>query len=164
VRSLHAVGCAAELRAVDPLPDGRLRIITTGSYRFTLEELDALGEAGTAYLTGEVEWLPEPEGADAESLAWRVREAFSAYRTLLRGTAAEPDDGSTLPADPMVLSYAVSAAVLVDLPERQALLETPDTQARLRLLLDLLRRETLLLRQLPSLPAGELAREPFDLN
>ena len=48
----------------------------------------------------------------------------------------------------------------MDLADRQALLAAPDTARRLSLELDLLRRESGLLRELPSLPGTEYSRQP----
>ncbi len=47
---------------------------------------------------------------------------------------------------------------------RQKLLEAPDTAARLRQELRLLRRETAVIGKLPSLPAVELTRQPTSHN
>ncbi|HET9615354.1 MAG TPA: LON peptidase substrate-binding domain-containing protein [Candidatus Limnocylindrales bacterium] len=51
----------------------------------------------------------------------------------------------TIPDDPTVLSHLLSGIVQVEAPRRQALLEAASTEARLRELLALLDRETLLL-------------------
>ena len=56
------------------------------------------------------------------------------------------DDDDELPRDPTVLSYLVAATMVLDLADHQALLAAPDTATRLRLELDLLRRESALLR------------------
>jgi hypothetical protein len=63
-----------------------------------------------------------------------------------------------------VLSYLVAAAMVLDLSDRQALLETATTTDRLRRELALLSRESMLVRELPSLPAIDLARTPSGLN
>jgi len=62
-------------------------------------------------------------------------------RELLRAAAQR----LTAPGDPTALSYVLSGLVHVELPWRQALLETPDTVTRLRSLEQLLKRETQLL-------------------
>ena len=69
-----------------------------------------------------------------------------------------------LPHDPWVLSYLVTAAMVLDLRDRQRLLEAPTTADRLRLESALLSRETAMLRELPSLPAIDLARAPIGVN
>jgi hypothetical protein len=54
--------------------------------------------------------------------------------------------------------------MVLDLPDRQALLELPGTADRLRAERRLLHRENALLRQLPSRPAVELPRENASPN
>lgn len=155
--ALHPVGCTAELREVSPLADGRFDIVTTGGTRFRLLDLD--GGAGTPYLTGTVEMLPELVGDDdVLGLARRVAARFVVYRRRL-GVEVE-----RLPSDPVVLSYLVAAAMVLDLPEQQQLLALPDVSTRLRSELELLRRETSLVRELRSLPATGLARQEWTLN
>src|SRR4051794_7280407 len=53
----------------------------------------------------------------------------------------------TIPDDPTVLSYLLSGIVQVEAPRRQALLEMATTEARLRILLRLIDRETFLLER-----------------
>jgi hypothetical protein len=54
--------------------------------------------------------------------------------------------------------------VVLDLPERQGLLEQPTTAERLRAELELLRRECALVGAFGSLPAVGLARETGSAN
>jgi len=161
IKALYEVGCAAELRAVEPYDDGRFDIVTTGSHRFRLTGIDA----SLAYLQGDVQWLPEPPGEAPAVLAEAVGRRFAAYRILLaRLQGALPPDDTPMPDDPSVVSYLVSAAMVLDLSDRQALLSSRDTTRRLRLALSLLRREESLLRHVPSLPATEYAHQPYSPN
>lgn len=64
----------------------------------------------------------------------------------------------------MVVSYLVAAAAVFDVPTRQRLLQAPDSAARLREELTLLRSETAVIRHLPSLPAVDLTRAPTHPN
>jgi Lon protease-like protein len=154
---MYSVGCTAELREVTPYTDGRFDIVTVGHLRFQLEGLDATAE--TPYHTGLVDFLDEPDGAeDVAQLADHVALRFAAYRDRL-GV-----EQSGVPTDPRVLSYLVAAAAVLDLPERQALLEQPTTTDRLQAELDLLRRETRLLDAFRALPAVDLPRETVNPN
>jgi hypothetical protein len=157
VRALHGVGCTAELREVTPYEDGRYDIVTVGETRFRLEGIDEA--AGTPYLTGLVDLLPERDGeGDVEVLARQVTRRFAEYRERLGVEITE------LPEQPSVVSYLVAAAVVLDLPDRQALLEQATTAGRLRAELDLLRRESALIQAFRSLPAVELTREAVSPN
>jgi Lon protease-like protein len=159
VASLHPVGCLADLRQIEPHADGRFDIVATGARRFRIESVDATSRP---YLQAEVEFLDEPDGEAASLLARNVTVMWGAYRRALTGTP--PDDPDELPDDPAVLSYLVAAATILDLGDKQRLLEEPDTTSRLRRELAVLRREVAMLRLLPSLPAVELTREAVSPN
>ena len=178
IRSLHAVGTVAEVRDMTPLPDGRVEVVTVGSRRMRLGELT--GDA--AYLSAIAEEVPELPGADPHGAALAVRRRFAEYRRLLAGdpaadgTAGPPAEAAAVPADvaagadrglgvdpdlpddPGVLSYLVTAAMVLDLAERQSLLEVPDDTERLHRAHQVLSREIAVIRGLPSLPATDLAR------
>lgn len=158
---LFGVGCTAELRRVDPLPDGRFDIVTTGTERFRLLSVDASGP----YLVGEVEYLVDTPGDGAEVLAASVARHYQAYRDLLLTTQGQAHRvRGKLPTDPVVLSYLVAAAMVLDLRDKQRLLEAADGTERLRAELELLRRERAMLRRLPSLPGAELTRTTVSPN
>jgi len=162
---LHDVGCTAELRRVQPYEDGRFDIVTTGGARFRVRELDT----SRPYLTGEVDQLPEEVGdtGAAAALVARVRAGFAAYLLALsaaQGRASEAPEVPELPTDPLMLSYLVAAAVVVDVPDKQRLLAATDAAERLRLELSLLRQETRLLRALAALPALDLTSQAFSAN
>jgi Lon protease-like protein len=159
IRSLHPVGCLADLRQVEPHPDGRFDIVATGARRFRIDSVDATSQP---YLQAEVEFLDEPDGDAAAVLAGTVAMLWGAYRQALTGT--RPEDADELPDEPVVLSYLVAAATILELRDKQRLLEEPDTTSRLRRELAILRREAIVLRLLPSLPAVELTRTAVSPN
>ncbi|MEU6203605.1 LON peptidase substrate-binding domain-containing protein [Micromonospora musae] len=156
--TLHEVGCTAELRQVTELPDGGFDIVTVGRRRFRIAEVDR----SAAYLTAEVEWLPEPGGADeaAELLAARVISVFRQYLGLIR--PEQQDISEQLPEDPTVLSHLVAATAALTVEDRQRLLAIDDTTTRLGTELRLLNREAALLRQVRAVPVPleELASPP----
>ncbi len=165
--SLHAVGCTALIREHEELPDGRFQLLTAGAVRFRLHGLDE--DAGTPYLTGIVSPLDEPDAPDGEGsaeplarLTEVVARRWAAYRERL-GIAATGLPEREAPA-PVVLSYLVMAGMVLDLPERQALLELPDTTSRLRTERRLLHREDVLISELSSLPAVDLAATEVSPN
>ncbi len=154
VRALHAVGCVARLQRAEPYADGRFDVVTTGAQRFRLDALDG----SRPYLRGEVTLLGEPDGPEVDRLAERVERAWAGYRDAIGSSDDEAAD------DARALSYLVAAGAVLDLGEKQRLLEAADTAARLRAELGLLRRETALLGLLPSLPAVDLTRVPASPN
>lgn len=150
VSALHDVGCAAELRRVSRYPDGRYDIVTVGTDRFRLRSVD---RESRPYLVGSVDWLPaEPAPADLAGLAAAVGAVFAEYVAAAAGLQGRPTEQAELPDDPVELAYAVAAAAVLTLEDRQALLAAETTRARLRAELRLLKRETTMVRRLRALP------------
>jgi len=162
VRSLYEIGCTATLRRVDPHDDGRFDIVTVGTQRFRLLGLDET----RSYLQGEVEMLTE-EPVDPAVAGGAVRVIQTAFREYLDaltewgGATVRLED---LPDEPVLLSFVVAAAMVIDLPERQALLAESDTLRRLALQRALLSRETAMLRTTTSRPAPDLRNAPYSPN
>ncbi len=160
IQALHEIGCTAQLRGVEAYPDGRYDVVSVGANRFRLLAVDD----SLPYLQADVEWLDEPNGEDVDVLAPSVGAAFLSYRAALLATQGQEDDGGGLPDDSLVLSYLIGAAMVLDLPDKQAVLAAPTTSDRLRLELALLRHEDSVLRRLPSLPGVEFTRQPYSSN
>jgi hypothetical protein len=174
------------LRQVQKYPDGRYDIVSVGTQRFRLLDLDE----SQPYLQGEVEFLPDPAGAagEAQLAAAAVRPAFSAYLRALASLAQHdpqpppagaapqqpgPGNGGAdagavpapdLPAEPVALSYVIAALMVVDLPDKQALLAEPDAAGRLAAERAMLAKETAMLRGLTSAPAPGLRYSPYSNN
>lgn len=162
VEALYDVGCVAHLRRADGYDDGRFDIVSTGTARFRLEQLDEQGP----YLRGQVEVLEDVMGPAAEAplLDAAVRAAFADYLAALSEATEEEIELPELPDSPLVLGYLVAATTALDLDERQRLLAADDGASRLRAELALLRRERTLLRHLSAAPAPELTRGPVSPN
>ncbi|MFE9701242.1 LON peptidase substrate-binding domain-containing protein [Streptomyces sp. NPDC006270] len=160
IQSFHRVGCVADAATIRERADGSFEVLATGTSRVRLLSVESSGP----YLTAEVEDLaeePPAEGDEAGALAEGVLRAFRAYQKRLAGASERSlATGSELPDDPSVISYLVAAATVLDVPTKQRLLQAPDTATRLREELTLLRKETAVIRHLPSLPATDLTRAP----
>jgi Lon protease-like protein len=148
---------------VSPYPDGRYDVLSIGVRRFRLLEVDTEAES---FLVGRVQWLREPQGSRSRSnaLVAPVQKAMLHYVERLVATGEAEVDLPELPDEPLALSYLVSAALLLPLTERQSLLEAPDAATRLRLVLALVRRESLLLERLAAVSAPDLVRVPPSPN
>src|SRR5579859_44675 len=157
--ALYEVGCTAVLRRVVEYEDGRFDLVTAGAQRFRLAGLDH----SRPYLQGDAETLPEHYGDEAAAAvaAAAVRRAFGDYRQALASRSA---DTAELPDDPMLLSYLVAAAMVVDLPDHQTLLDQPDAVHRLAAERAMLARETAMLRTFTSAPAPDLRNAPWNPN
>jgi uncharacterized protein len=162
VSALHEIGCIAALRRVREHSDGRFDLVTAGTQRFRL----VIVEHGRPYLQGVVDPLTEDtgDGAAAGAAVRAVQRAFGDYLVTLaaRGTGevAIPE----LPDEPIALSYLVAGSMIVDLPDRQALLAAPDALRRLQAERELLGRETAMLRTFTSAPAPGLRYSRWNPN
>jgi uncharacterized protein len=162
VQALHEIGCIAVLRQVRELDGGRYDIVTVGSQRFRLHGLDH----SRPYLQGELEVLAEPAGdqARAAMVARLVQDAFRGYLAALAERGVTQVSVPGLPDDPVTLSYLVAASMVIDLPDKQALLAEPDALHRLAAERTLLSRETTMLRTLTATPAPDLRNTPYSSN
>lgn len=161
LKAFHKVGCVADAATVRERADGTFEVLATGTTRMRLLSVEASGP----FLTAELEPLPEEPGDEAGALAEGVLRSFRQYQKRLAGARERSlATGADLPDEPGVVSYLVAAAMMLDTPTKQRLLQAPDTASRLRDELKLLRSETAIIRTLPSLPAQELTRGPTSLN
>jgi Lon protease-like protein len=162
VSALHKIGCVATLRQVTEHDDGRFDVMTVGTQRFRLLELDE----SRPYLQGRVDLLAEDSGdeAAAASAVQSVQVAFRAYLDALASQGAVRVSVPDLPDEPVLLSYLVASSVIVDLSDRQLLLAEPDALLRLTAERVLLAKETGILRSLGSTPAPHLRNSPYSPN
>jgi len=162
VSDLYDVGCVAEVRQVESYPDGRYGLVTVGTRRFRL-----LGLCDPVpYLEADIELLADEVGDEAAAAAavTSVQRAFLDYLGALAERRQATFEVPELPAEPVLLSYLVAAAMVVDLPHKQQLLAMPDAARRLVASRDLLGRETRILRKMPTTPAPDLRYAPYNPN
>ncbi|HEY6789464.1 MAG TPA: LON peptidase substrate-binding domain-containing protein [Trebonia sp.] len=193
VPELYDIGCVATVREVTPHPDGRFDLVAVGTRRFRLLRADQTlpyHQGEVEYLPDEdedVEYLPDeyegegpagpgeslageasmPQDATAQagaSTVAAVQTAFRDYVNALADRAGAVIHIADIPDDPVMLSYVIAAAMIIDLPERQRLLAAPDYISRLRAERQLLTRERAMLRVTTSRPAPDLSREPYSPN
>jgi Lon protease-like protein len=130
------VGCIAEIRVNQELPDGRSNIIVFGGDRFVLTGPVA---DDAPYHVAMVQTFEDEVGTEPpDDSATRLRELFTGYYALLRQlNDVEPEDPS-LPDDPLALSFHVAAAIDCDPGVKQRLLVERSTSRRLQALLMLI--------------------------
>ena len=102
-----------------------------------------------SYYVGSVTWLSD-EPCDPDELREAAGEARAAFEAFQVAAGGGPEIGDPAPEE---LAYAIAQAVALPLPDRQALLDTDNPLARLRLLVRLLRREAVLFGGLRLAPA-----------
>jgi len=109
--------------------DGNFDLQVQGERRFRVRKLDE----SRPYLVGFVEPVVEIEVEDnprTDALTMRVRESFE---MLIEATISRPEYNVhiRLPDDPTILSFAIAHFLPLENIDKQRLLETTDTLARL---------------------------------
>jgi len=162
VSALYETGCVAFVRRVEEYEDGRFDLVTVGTDRFRLRQLTD----PAPYFRGEVELLPDEIGdpAAAAALVPPVQRQFRSYLDLLTERGHAQITLSDLPDEPLLLSYLVAAAVVLDLPVKQRLLAEPDALHRLAAERSLLATEMRMIRSLTLTAAPELRYTPYSQN
>lgn len=129
--AVGSVGCIAEIRETQAVPDGKFNIITIGLIRYRLLEYV---DMGMPYLTAEVDFFEDdPENlADITPLA---DEVFRLFERIAKAAFRLSGNRGRFPevpkAEPEQLSFLVTAAFNLDNELKYLLLETTSTSERL---------------------------------
>ncbi len=154
IEEVHSIGCTAELREIRRLPDGRFDLLTTVVRRFRLRSIDPDAEP---YLMAEVEWLPDfaPTGNLREARDELAAAARAAHTRYLRAAATQQHGGSAGSADSASeeLAHRIASDCLLDIADRQRLLEQRCPVRRLQMIRRILNRETGILANLRAVPS-----------
>ena len=131
-----AIGCIAEVRVNQELPDGRSNIVVVGRSRFVLSRL--LNES-LPYLIAEVQTFEDDEGSEppadqTEALRLLFTQYFAGLHELNDTIPEEP----ALPDDALSLSFQVAGGIECDLGVKQRLLAERSTARRVEALVMLL--------------------------
>lgn len=133
------LGCVAEVRQVETLPDGRSNLLTVGVIRYRLEEYSVTPEP---YLIGRVTFFEDDldDHEEAARLAAEVRELFTRIGASIHTLSNERGALPELPDDlsPEPLSFMVASAMDLDSETKLELLALDNTAARLERLQEFL--------------------------
>ncbi|MFN0277346.1 MAG: LON peptidase substrate-binding domain-containing protein [Pyrinomonadaceae bacterium] len=136
--STGTVGCVAEIRESEMMPDGRSNILTLGVVRFRL--IDYF-DAGEPYLVGDVEFFTDKK-ENAKKLNPLSDEVFDLFQRMAKAAFKMSGNRGTLPeiqrADPEGLSFLITAAFNFDNEKKYRLLKMTSTIERLKELKEVL--------------------------
>jgi Lon protease-like protein len=131
-----SLGCVAEIRLNQELPDGRSNIVVIGGTRFVVGRI--LTES-LPYIVGLVQGFEDEEGTEpAEADVVSLRRLTAQYLAGLRELNDEAPEEPVLPEDPVSLSFHISGSINCDLGVKQRLLAERSTAQRINALLLLL--------------------------
>jgi Lon protease-like protein len=127
---LKPVGCACEIdRVLDRMDDGRFNILARATRPFRLLERDD----GLAYPAGTIAFIVDDDEIQDANAADAARETYAALVAAATDDEPDPDELAGMSA------YAMAATIEFGLEAKQRLLELRSENARLRLLVRLLR-------------------------
>jgi Lon protease-like protein len=152
-KSLYPIGTRAQLSKVTDLPDGEYDITVLGGPRFELHEVDTKSHS---YLTADTTELPDTCGDVSEKLVELAIALLIDYRDATQDWLGGNDAHPAVPTDPLDLSYTITSSVLLEIRERQMLLQCEDACSRLKLGVKFMKREITLAEQLPSVPVPQM--------
>jgi ATP-dependent Lon protease len=136
---IESIGCAAEVRESQTLPDGRSNILTIGLARYRL--IDWV-DAGEPYFVGDVEFFEdfEEDSAQIQPVADEVFSLFERIASAAHKLSGERGAFPEIPqAEPEALSFLITAAFNLETSIKYELLETRSTYRRLTQLYEILK-------------------------
>lgn len=129
--AIGSVGCVAEIREVQTLPDESSNILTNGVVRYRL--LDYV-DADLPYLVGEVEFF-EDEDENAEKRLKKADQVFELFERIARAAFKMSGTRGKFPeierVEPEPMSFLVTAAFNLDNESKYKLVQMTSTSKRL---------------------------------
>jgi Lon protease-like protein len=130
------IGCVAEVRVNQELPDGRSNIVVLGGSRFVLSRFL---EESLPYLVALVQTFDdEPDTEPSAEDIVTLRQLFTKYFAGLRQLNDVEPEEPTLPGEALTLSFQVAGTLECDPGVKQRLLAERSTERRVQALIQLL--------------------------
>ncbi len=138
--AIGSVGCVAEVRESELMPDGRSNILTLGIVRYRLIELI---DAGEPYLVGDLEFFEDDAESEGEvdPLADEVFALFERMaKAAFKMSGARGQTPEILRTNPESLSFLITAALNFENEKKYEMLSMTSTVERLEVLKTVLTR------------------------
>ena len=140
----HDVGTVARIIQVNRIEGDRVFVSAIGERRFRVIEITQR----RPFISAQVELLDEfGDEPVPENLIAEATDLFGEYARYSVGTTGGWVRATRVPSDPAHLSYHIAGKIQMDLSDRQRLLEQESAQQRLSAEIDLMKRNTRVLRQ-----------------
>jgi len=137
---VDTIGCVAEVRELQSLPDGRSNILSIGIIRYRL--LDYV-DTGDPYFVGDVEFF-EDEDEDEAILKPLSNEVFRLFKRIAKAAHKLSGERGRFPdipqAEPQALSFLVTAAFNFEPDMKYKMIEIRSTIERLERLREILKQ------------------------
>lgn len=137
---LYGVGTAGLIHRMFRAPDGTIRLLVQGLFRFRVVEFVAT----EPYLKARIEVIPEKQetGLEVEALARNVRDQFAHIAEMIPSLPRELVATVTSITDPLQTVYTIANLQRMDIEDAQEILELDSTTDKLHKLVTLLTRES----------------------
>ena len=139
----HPIGTVAHITQVNEMRGDRFLIAVTGERRFKINTITR----HRPYITADVSVLPDFDSEEARPESESILRQLNEYLSLITGLQGGWTSEVRTSRDPAALSYFIAETLLIDLSEKQQLLEQPSTVSRLEAEADVLRRDIDQLRE-----------------
>lgn len=156
---LAEIGTIAVLRKTTANPDGTFEITVIGGERFDIKSISV---SKAPYLIGEVRTRKEtPISFDKDTITLAQEKCID----FMMMVDADNDNASrSLPDEPSALSFLIAGLLPLTSIEQQGLLNIDDANLRLKAVMKIINRETILMQEIPSVPAPFLTRVTISPN
>ncbi|MEY3387516.1 MAG: hypothetical protein RI944_289 [Actinomycetota bacterium] len=156
---LSEVGTTAVLRKSTTNEDGTFEIIVIGGQRFNLL---SVSKDKAPYLVADIKVRKETEPEFDTATLTLAKEKCDEFMMMFD---ADNDNASQkLPDTPTSLSFLLASLLPINNLEKQTLLELDNPNERLKKVLKIINRETILMQEIPSVPAPFLTKTKISLN
>lgn len=137
---LYLVGTAGLIHRMFRAPDGTIRLLVQGLFRFRIIEFVAT----EPYLKARIEVIPEKQetGLEVEALARNVRDQFAHIAEMIPSMPRELVATVTSITDPLQTVYTIANLQRMDIEDAQEILELDSITEKLHKLVTLLTRES----------------------
>lgn len=137
---LYRVGTAGLIHRMFRAPDGTIRLLVQGLFRFRIIEFVAT----EPYLKARIEVIPEKQetGLEVEALARNVRDQFAHIAEMIPSMPRELVATVTSITDPLQTVYTIANLQRMDIEDAQEILELDSITEKLHKLVTLLTRES----------------------
>ena len=153
------IGTTAVLRKTQANPDGTFEILVMGGERFDNKSI-SLSKA--PYLIGEIKERKDILTEFDDAIISLARDKCADFMMMM--DADNDNVAHDLPANPADLSFLIAGLLPLTPIEQQSILEIDDANLRLKTVMKIINRETILMQEIPSVPTPFLTRVTISPN
>lgn len=157
--TIAEIGTMAVLRKTTANPDGTFEIMVIGGERFDIKSINI---SKAPYLIGEVKERKETTIIFDQATITLAKEKCADFMMMV--DADNDNAANDLPNDPSALSFLIAGLLPLTSFEQQNLLNIDDANLRLKSVMKIINRETILMQEIPSVPAPFLTRVAISPN